>query len=61
MNVYLPARLADARKHAFVGKLAETDSANVKIAHKCVATTATEAAIFSPSSELGLLLASCYD
>ena len=52
----LPARLAYARDHPFVCKLAEANTAKAEIAHKAVSSAALKTSVCCPSAEFLLLL-----
>ena len=47
----LPRRFLDARNHAFVCKFAETNAAEVKVAHVATLSSALETAANNPRLE----------
>jgi len=57
----LPRRLLDARNDAFIGELAETNTANVEISHVAMLPATAETASDYPRLEFRLLLRPCYN
>lgn len=55
----LPRRFTYARQQTLTGKLTETNTAELKLAHVPALATALKAALDDTAGKLGLLIAAC--